>query len=69
MANRDVSFAIDGTPKRGWTTLPAEAQEQIDYVFRGLGVVTSAKNDGTDGGGKAWDPSDTGLADDQVVAG
>lgn len=69
VANRDVSFAIDGTPKRGWTTLPAEAQEQIDYVFRGLGVVESAKNDGTDGGGKAWNPSDTGLADDQVVAG
>lgn len=69
VANREVTVAVDGVSKPGWTPLPDEAQEQIDYVFRGLGVVESAKNDGTDGGGKAWNPSDTGLADDQVVAG
>ena len=31
-------------------------EEEIAYVFRGLGVIDGdPKNDGTDGDGKAWD--------------
>lgn len=50
-STRDVTFTIDGTPKRGWMTLPDEAQEELDYVFHGMGQVT--EQDKT-GGGTAY---------------
>lgn len=38
-STREVTFTVDGTPKRGWLTLPESAQEELDYVFRGIGKV------------------------------
>lgn len=66
-SNRDTSITVDGTPQRGWTDLPDEAQEELDYVFRGVGVVTDAKDDGTDGGGAAWTDSDAGTGSESVA--
>lgn len=61
-STRDTTFTIDGTPQRGWLTLPDEAEEELAYVFRGVGVVEGeAKNDGTDGQGLAWVDADRGT--------
>ncbi|KRL96563.1 phage tail tube protein [Limosilactobacillus equigenerosi] len=49
-STRDVTFNIEGTPKRGWTKLPAEAQEELDYVFRGIIKTSEDEN----GNGVAW---------------
>lgn len=55
-STRDATFTISGKPQRGWLTLPDEVEEEIAYVFRGLGVIEGTpKDDGTDGDGKAWD--------------
>ena len=55
-STRDATFTIDGNPQRGWLSLPAELEEDIANIFRGLGVIDGdPKNDGTDGDGKAWD--------------
>ena len=51
-STRQVSFSVKGTPKRGWVTLPASVEEALDYVFRGLGVVSA--EDAT-GAGIAYD--------------
>lgn len=64
LSTRDATFTIDGEPQRGWLTLPDEAEEELAYVFRGLGVVENAKNDGTDGDGKAWVDGDRGTGND-----
>jgi len=48
LSTRDVSFTVIGTPQRGWLTLPDGAQEEIDYVFRGLKAATT--DDDTGGG-------------------
>lgn len=45
-STRDVTFTVDGTPKRGWLTLPDGAQEEIDYIFRGLKALTDADKTG-----------------------
>ena len=66
-SNRDTSITVDGTPQRGWTDLPDDAQEELDYVFRGVGVVTDAKDDGTDGGGAAWTDADAGTGSESVT--
>lgn len=66
-SNRDTSITVDGTPQRGWTDLPDEAQEELDYVFRGVGVVTDAKDDGTDGGGAAWTDADAGTGSETAT--
>lgn len=57
-STRDVTFAVSGTPKRGWLSLPETAQEQIDFIFQGLGKVT--EEDKT-GGGTAWAAGDAGT--------
>lgn len=64
-STRDVTFSIDGTPKRGWLTLPESAQEELDYVFRGLGKVTT---DDATGQGVAWVDEDAGKGSDTVPA-
>ncbi|MFT8412293.1 MAG: phage tail tube protein [Schleiferilactobacillus perolens] len=51
-STRDVTFTVNGKPKRGWTALDEETQSQVDYVFLGVGVVT---DDDKTGGGTAWD--------------
>ncbi|MCD2256411.1 phage tail tube protein [Agrilactobacillus fermenti] len=58
-STRDVTFAVNGTPKRGWLELPKDAQEAIDYIFRGLGKIT---DDDKTGGGTAWNKTtDNGV--------
>lgn len=60
-STRDVSFTVDGTPKRGWVKLSAEQQASVDYVFRGIGVYSDVDQ----GGGTAWDKdSDPGTGGD-----
>lgn len=64
-SNRDTSIAVDGKPLRGWTDLSDEAEEQMAYIFRGVGKIDGApKNDGTDGGGRAWTSGDAGTGAD-----
>lgn len=61
-SSRDTSIAVDGTPQRGWTTLPDAANQQLAYIFRGVGKIDGeARNDGTDGGGQAWSKDDAGV--------
>lgn len=57
-SNRDVTFTVSGTPKRGWVTLTDEQQEAVDYVFQGLGVVTDEDKTGQ---GAAWKAADAGT--------
>lgn len=64
-STREVSFNVNGTPKRGWVTLPASVQEAIDYVFRGLGKVT---DDDETGQGVAWKDADAGTNVEASVA-
>ena len=64
-SNRDTSIAVDGKPLRGWTDLSDESEEQMAYIFRGVGKIDGApKNDGTDGGGRAWTSDDAGTGAD-----
>lgn len=50
----DVSFAIDGTPKRGYLTVPENVQAAIDYAFKGLKNQTEYPS----GDGIAYDTSE-----------
>lgn len=63
-SNRDTTINVEGTPRRGWTSLTDEAEQQMAYIFRGVGKIEGApKNDGTDGEGKAWNKeNDAGVA-------
>lgn len=51
-STRDVTFTVNGTPKRGWLTLPQEAQDELDYIFRGIDESTT---DDPNGGGTPWE--------------
>lgn len=65
-SNRDTSIAVDGKPQRGWTDLSDESQRQMAYIFRGVGKIEGEeKNDGTDGGGRAWVAEDAGTGIDE----
>lgn len=57
-SKNSVTFTIDGTPQRGWLTLPAEAQAELDYVFRG---IDKTSGDSDNGDGVAWADSDRGA--------
>ena len=57
-SKNSVTFTIDGTPQRGWLTLPADAQAELDYVFRGIDKTTG---DSDTGDGVAWADSDRGA--------
>lgn len=63
-STREVSFNIDGTPKRGWLTLPEKAQAELDYIFRGVDVVS--EQDAT-GKGTEWSEEDRGKGTDEVA--
>lgn len=67
-STRDVTFTIKGEPQRGWLTLPDEAEEELSYVFQGIGQVT--EQDKT-GGGTAFADNDAGKgnADGTAPAG
>lgn len=57
-STREISFTVDGTPKRGWLTLPESAQEELDYVFRGIGQASASD---TTGQGAAYADNDRGA--------
>lgn len=60
-STRDVTFTIKGEPQRGWLTLSDEAEEELAYVFKGIGAVTSGD---TTGGGTAYADADAGTGSD-----
>lgn len=60
-SERELTIAISDGPVRGWTGLTAEQESAMAFVFRGVGVVTQPKNDGTDGDGQAWTADDNGA--------
>lgn len=62
-STREVDFTVDGTPKRGWLTLPESAQEELDYVFRGIGQVSTS--DAT-GQGAAYADTDRGTGSNKA---
>ena len=64
-STRDVTFTIKGEPQRGWLTLPDEAEEELSYVFQGIGQVT--EQDKT-GGGTAFADGDAGKGNADVTA-
>ena len=64
-STRDVTFTIKGEPQRGWLTLPDDAEEELSYVFQGIGQVT--EQDKT-GGGTAFTAEDVGKGSDTAPA-
>lgn len=56
-STRDVTFTIKGEPQRGWLTLPDDAEEELSYVFQGIGQVTEQDKNG---GGTAFVDGDAG---------
>lgn len=56
-STRDATFTIDGVAKRGWTDLPADIKEEIDYVFRDLAKIA----DDGEGSGEAFKDDDRGI--------
>lgn len=52
VSTRAVTFTIEGQPQEGWTAVPEESQEEINYVFKGLGANDT---------GTAWTDSDVGA--------
>lgn len=63
-SKREIKFTVDGTPQRGWLELPASAKEELAYVFRGLGVVSSEDQTGK---GMAWKDADRGTGSATVA--
>lgn len=57
-STREVSFAVKGTPKRGWSVLPRSAQEQLEYAYRGLEALGNEASKGT-----AWKATDAGVSE------
>lgn len=45
-STRELTFSIDGKPKRGWLTLPESAKEELDYVFRGIVKIDDSNQTG-----------------------
>lgn len=64
LSKRDVTFTVNGTPKDGWTTFTKKQQEDIDYMFRGIGAVT---DEDTAGGGTAYDETKDGAGIPQAT--
>lgn len=62
-ATRDVSFTIEGEPQRGWMDMPDEAEEELSYVFQGIGKKT--EEDPT-GKGVAFKNEDAGTGSADV---
>ena len=56
-STRDVTFTIKGEPQRGWLTLPDDAEEELSYVFQGIGQVTEQDKNG---GGTTFVDGDAG---------
>lgn len=65
-ATRELTFSIDGKPKRGWLTLPESAKEELDYVFRG--IVKISADDQTGQGATFDSVNDAGKGSNQAPA-
>lgn len=64
-STRDVSFAVDGTPKRGWTALSQQQQDDINYIFRGIAKVAQDEDGNETNGGTPFDKEkDAGVSED-----
>lgn len=64
-ATRELTFSIDGKPKRGWLTLPESAKEELDYVFRG--IVKTSSSDQTGQGTAYNNDTDRGTGSNKVA--
>lgn len=64
-ATRELTFSIDGKPKRGWLTLPESAKEELDYVFRG--IVKTSSSDQTGQGTAYNNDTDLGTGSNKVA--
>lgn len=64
-ATRELTFSIDGKPKRGWLTLPESAKEELDYVFRG--IVKTSSSDSTGQGTAYNNDTDRGTGSNKVT--
>uniref|UniRef100_UPI003F562F51 phage major tail protein, TP901-1 family n=1 Tax=Lactobacillus acidophilus TaxID=1579 RepID=UPI003F562F51 len=64
-ATRELTFSIDGKPKRGWLTLPESAKEELDYVFRG--IVKTTSSDSTGQGTAYNNDTDRGTGSNKVT--
>lgn len=60
-STRDVTFTIKGEPQRGWLTLSDEAEEELAYVFQGIGAISDSDKTG---GGAAYVDADAGTGSD-----
>lgn len=66
-ATRDVSFTIEGEPQRGWMDMPDDAEEELSYVFQGIGKKTEEDPTGKGVAFKAEDAG-TGSADVETAS-
>lgn len=48
---REFTVSVNGTPKRGYTEIPAGTQAQLDYLYKGVMKQADANTD--NGGGEA----------------
>lgn len=65
-STRELTFSIDGKPKRGWLTLPESAKEELDYVFRGIVKIDDSNQTGQ---GTAFNSeSDLGTGSNTAVS-
>ena len=55
-ATRAVTFTPEGSWKLGWSDMPSDVQQEIDYVFKGVGVSDA---------GEAWTDSDKGAGSNE----
>lgn len=65
LSKRDITFTVNGTPSDGWTKFTQEQQQDIDYLFRGVDIVTE---EDTTGGGTAYDETKDGAGIPQASA-
>lgn len=56
-ATRAVTFTPEGSWKLGWSDMPSDVQQEIDYVFKGVGA-----NDA----GEAWTDGDVGAGSNEA---
>ncbi|MBD5431624.1 MAG: phage major tail protein, TP901-1 family [Lactobacillus sp.] len=61
-AERSPKMEVIGTPQRGYTALTNYDEAMLDYAFRGIEKIDGdTKEDGTDGGGTAYDKEKSSL--------
>lgn len=61
LSERSVSVAVQGTPQLGWLELDREQEDQLNYLYRGLDVVTTGDDGKETNGGTPWADGDEGT--------